>query len=480
MMAGLLPLLIGVAVLLLLSGFFSGSETALMSLSRTEVKRMSTGTRQERTAFNLLKKPQRLLSTVLVGNMFVNVLLASLFATLLDRLLDPVPGEPGLFERLAHFCFPEMGVAGVERFGNIGRSLLNILLVTPMLMIFGEQTPKVVAYAKGPQIARAAARPLALLCVVLTPINWLLHVCGNFVLNMLGQQKVGGWDEMTTSELLATISAGQETGATNGSEHNILERVVELGTIDVKEVMTHRMDVVGIEDSMTLREAFDFARHQRHSWYPVYSEDLDDTWAMFALVDYPRWRGRPEMETKLSEYRERICQGNTNDPLPLYKPGFTPESARIDTLLHNMRQQARSFAIVVDEHGGTAGIVTLNDLIEELLGRFASGAEDEDDITLRNDGIALADGRAHLRQLQKRFGHSFDNEDGDADTIGGLIMERLGHIPKKGEELRLEDGTLLRVKRVSEHRVRTVVIVPPDYRGEASAVTTSGGGGNAS
>lgn len=465
MLIELLPLAGGICMLLMLSAFFSASETALMSLSRTDVKRMSTGSHSERVACKLLKKNQRLLSTILVGNMFVNVLLASLFAAFLDRLLVPVKGEPGVFERLASFLFPNMGAHSLERFGDIGRSLLNILIVTPLLMIFGEQTPKVVAYAQGSFIATKSAHPLSFLCTALTPINWILRVLSNLCLKILGQQGVGGWEEMTTDELLATISAGQETGATNGSEHNILSRLVELGTIDVKEVMTHRTEVIGIEDSMTVREAFDFARYKRHSWYPVYKDDLDDTWAMFSLVDFPKWRGKPEMDMTLSAFRDKITE-NSNEKCPVFKPRFAPQTANIDKLLHNMRQQAADILVVVDEHGGTAGIVTQNDLMEELLGRFASAEEDEDTINRQPDGIATADGRAHLRILQKVYGPAFDNEDGDADTIGGLIMEMLGHIPKKGDQVTLQDGTLLKVKRMAGHRVRTVEIIPHDYHGD--------------
>ena len=166
----------------------------------------------------------------------------------------------------------------------------------------------------------------------------------------------------------------------------------------------------------------------------------------------------------LAFFRETVEQGLAGQPLSAAT--FVPGTLPIDKLLISMRKKAVSFAVVVDEYGGTAGIVTMNDIIEEFVGRFASGEEDEDAVHFRKDGTATCDGRAHLRALQKSLGEAFDIEDCVADTVGGLIMEREEVIPHPGTSLTLGDGTRLVVKRMSGRRVRTVEIIPPDAQAE--------------
>ncbi len=454
-------LLAGIVFLLFFSGFFSSSETALLSLSRTDVKRMSGGNRVERLVFKLLKQPQRLLSTILVGNMFVNVLMAALFSAFLQQGMAE---GGGTLERLLSKAMPNMTADGVHHAGQVLRSLLNIVIVTPLLMIFGEQTPKVLAYSNAPQISRKAAPLLSSLRTLFSPLTWLLRILCDLVLRLLGQKPVGPWKEITTEELISSISVSQETGATNGEEYNMLARIVDLSSIDVKEIMTHRMEVVAIPDSMTLREAFEFAKNKRHSWYPVYNRTIDDIWGMFSLVDILHWRGREELDMPLAFFKEKVESGQSGQPVS--PATFVPATLPIDKLLISMREKAISFAVVVDEYGGTAGIVSINDIIEEFVGRFASGEEDEDAVHFRKDGTATCDGHAHLRALQKALGDAFDIDDCVADTVGGLIMEREEVIPRPGTSITLEDGTLLVVKRMSGRRVRTVEIIPPKAQTE--------------
>ena len=446
-------LLLGILVLMFLSGVFSASETAMMSLNRAELKRMSGGDPSEKMVCRLLKNPQRLLSTILVGNMFVNVLLASLFATLLERCLSPSDGM-GLFERLALAILPNGGAA---KFGQVARLLLNVVVVTPLLMVFGEQTPKVIAFANGVAISKKTSALFSFLCIVFTPINWILHFLANVILRLCGQKKLENESEMTADELLSTISVGKESGATDGNELVMLERSVALGNTTVREVMTHRVEIVGIRDTLTLHDAFQIARSRRHAWYPVYHRDCDDIWGMLCLFDMLKWRGRKEMNMPISQFRDKLGE----DGCPVSAPVFAPETSRVDKLLSEMRQDAREIVVVVDEYGGTSGIVTQDDLIEELVGRFANAEVDVDALHRRHDGSFLCDGRAHLRVLEKTLGDDIFGDEDDADTIGGLIMERTESIPKAGTEIELPDGTKLMVRRMSGRRVRQVLIVPP-------------------
>ncbi len=451
-------LLLGILLLLFLSGVFSASETAMMSLSRAELKRMNGGEPSEKMVCRLLKNPQRLLSTILVGNMFVNVLLASLFATLFEKCLG-TSGGAGLFERLAFYMVPDCSAAFAAKFGHFSRLLLNVLVVTPLLMVFGEQTPKVIAFANGATISRRTSALFSFLCVVFTPLNWILHFLANIILRIIGQKPLENEREMTADELLSTISVGMESGATDSNEIDMLERIVSLGTTTVREVMTHRVEIVGIRDSLTLHDAFNVARSRRHAWYPVYHRDCDDIWGMLCLFDMLKWRGRPEMNMTLAQFREKL--GVDGVECPVTPPAFAPETSKVDKLLSEMRQNARELVVVVDEYGGTSGIVTQDDLIEELVGSFANAAVDVDALHRRNDGSFICDGRAHLRALEKTLGDDVFGDEDDADTIGGLIMERTESIPKAGTEVVLPDGTRVIVRRMVGRRVKQVLIVPP-------------------
>jgi len=352
-------------VLLLLSGFFSASETALMSLSRTDLRRLSQSDRMGRHVCGLLARPQRLLRTVLVGNMFVNVLFASFFAILLSNWLSS--GENGVFERMFRWCFPGMALGTILRLGTVCRMLLNIVIVTPALMLCGEQTPKVVAYAKNVSVARLAALPLSFLCVVMAPVNWLLSMISNFLLRLIGQHTEDQLEKMTTDELISTFSVSEESGAASGPEIRILSRIVDFGGICVDEVMTPRVQVIGLDDRLTLRQAFCIARHKGHSWYPVYHHNLDGVWGMLSLVDYPVWNHRREMEQPMMELRNTLANSSGGQHA-MYRPRFVPATVRAGMLLKSMRLEARNIAIVVDEHGGMEGMVTLNDIVAELLG----------------------------------------------------------------------------------------------------------------
>lgn len=443
-------------LLLLLSGFFSASETALMSLNRTDLKRLGESGGTGRLVCKLLRRPQRLLRTVLVGNMFVNVLLASLFAALLNELLSS--GDMSVFERLAEIWFPMLSRSGMHRFDTICRMLLNILIVTPALMVFGEHTPKLIAYSKNTAISRIAAYPLAVLYVVLYPFNCVLRFISNAFLKLFGQNTDDGWEKMTADELISTISVSEESGATNEAENQMLSRIVDFGGCSVDEVMTPRMELVGLSDRLTVREAYDKARLLGHSWYPVYSGNLDGVWGMLSLVDYPYWKDRPEMEQTLAQFRRKVGH-NVRLKHVVYKPKYVPATAHIDKLLKSLRQERRTIAVVVDEHGGTEGIVTLNDIVSELLGTLPDHGDNS--LVWQKDGVTFADGRVHLRILQRMLGDDLEWEKTDMVTLGGAITEACGRIPTVGDAVSFPNGVTMKVAAMDGNRVKTVEIELP-------------------
>lgn len=429
----ILPSLVGLAVLLLLSAFFSGSETALFSLTRVQVRRLREGGGTERAAAALLRAPHRLLSSLLVGNMVVNIMFASVVASLTNQLLPAAES---------------WAVAGA------------IFTSTLLLMVFGELTPKTLAVHNPLPFALFVSRPLLFFSSLITPIRWVLRVVTTGLLHLVGQANVPGWGALTHAELAATLAAGEAVGATDAHERELVEHILKLGTVQAREIMVHRMDVVGLSDSLTVGEAFAQACAQRRTRLPVYHEDLDDIWGIVSTVDFPRWRDSDLRDLALAELRERVQAGERG--LPVYPAHMAPETVSVERLLTNMRALSTHFVVLVGEYGGTSGILTLGDIMGELMGYLPASLEGE--VTEPpEEGAIFADGRTQLRQLNEIHGVDLRTE--EADTLGGFIHERLGRLARAGDEV-VAGNHLLRVVRMSGRRVGMVRIQQAEVHGD--------------
>jgi CBS domain containing-hemolysin-like protein len=432
-MSGLLPYLpqlIAIAVLLALSAFFSASETALFSLSRSQAHRFATGRAGERAASRLLRTPQRLLSTVLVGNMAANVLLTSFCASAVGQL-----------------------VQGDETWSTI----LSIAVVWPLLIVFAEMTPKTVACNHSQAIARWVALPLELLAWLTAPLRGLLRLAAQAVMWLLGQRGVTEWDNVTRDEITAMMAVAAETGASDVEERELVRRILRLDTVRASDIMVPRTDVVGIRDTATLAEAYAKARERRRSRLPVYHDDLDGIWGIVSTMDMPRWRQSQWLQVPLSEWRARADQMRRgkapSEPLPVYPVLLIPETANVERLLTAMQEKRSRLAVLVGEHGGTAGILTMNDVLEELIGQISPRTADgRQDVLRVRDGYHV-DGRLHLRDLAESLHLQLHSD--EYDTVGGFIMEQLGRLPRTGDEVALADCTF-RVLRMAGRRVGTV------------------------
>ncbi|NLF93573.1 MAG: HlyC/CorC family transporter [Oligosphaeraceae bacterium] len=459
--ANYLPISTAILVLLAFSAFFSGSETAIMSLSRAQVKRMANGTLGERAAYRLLKLPQRLLAIVLVGNMLVNVLLTALCATLLSRIMLGSPGQPGLYDAL---LLPALQVAGVQmtepgwnKLQEVLGIVLNIALLTPILIIFGELSPKSIAYRNNLQFTRFSAIPLLYFGKLLAPLLWLLQSISAVFQRLLGLHgPQDAWGMLTQDEIAASLAASEAGGATSGHERELLERIMRFGHITASDIMVPRTEIVGVEDSLSLRQAFEQIRVSQHSFLPVYHEDFDDVWGVIAFTDFPYWLNRPEQDRPLADFRTELGRKGERR-LPVYKVSFVPPSVKIDRLLADMRKQSIHFTIVVGEYGGTLGIVTISAILEEVIGRFATSGGNYNELRrLSTDDGWLADGRARLRIVGEKLKTQFP---GESDSIGGLLMEVMGRVPAIGDRI-TAGGYDLCVTSMVGNRVGAVAIRP--------------------
>jgi CBS domain containing-hemolysin-like protein len=427
--------LLGLAALLLLSAFFSGSETALFSLSRFQVQRLGeSGGGTGRAVARLLSRPRRLLITILVGNMFVNVASATLVATVATRLL----GDSGV------------GAA--------------IGVTTLLLLIFGEVTPKTFAVRHAEGVARAAALPLLGFSWLIMPLRWVLRHVTSGILVLLRHGHVPSVPLLTQSEFDAAFAVGEEEGVIDEHEREMVEHILELRETCAREVMTPRTEMVCVAETATIAEALETARNVRHSRLPVHTGDIDEVWGILDLRDLPAWCARDVWGSTIRELVE------SGDPMadtprrPLVHPvSLVPETVRVGDLLRDMRESGAHMAILVDEYGGTAGVVTLHQLVNELVGGvLARGRGGEPLYRCTAERLQVL-GEARVRDVNSDLGLGLPV--GRADSVGGYVLSLFGDLPRPDETV--SDGRyVFRVLRLGRRRIDAVELTPgPSHQG---------------
>ena len=426
-MISVASLLIILGVLLLLSAFFSGSETALFSLSRAQVQKLSEhATKSGDTVQALVHRPRRLLISLLVGNMFVNVAISSVLASLADELF----GSSGV------------GVAiGVGTF---------------LLLVCGEVTPKTLAVRNAERVALVVAVPLDMFARLITPLRVALRHVTNLLIHLLGQGRVPAEEMMTADEIHAAVEVGTAQGTISSYEGEVIRNIFEAREIKVQEIMVPRMDMVCVQLGETLDTALDRAREHGRSRLPVYSGDQDNIVGVLHLKDYPAWRAysvRKMTAGAFLSFRDSLAEpprfGLVREPF------IIPETKRISSLLREMRRERRHIAIVVDEFGGTSGLVTMEDVLEALVGEFASEETDQEPDFIHRDDVVLVNGLTSLREVNREL--RLELEDDQAESIGGHVMNLFGRVPAVGEGV--DDGPVrLTVTRMDSRQVDQVEV----------------------
>ncbi|WP_305041614.1 HlyC/CorC family transporter [Geoalkalibacter sp.] len=401
-------------VLFVLSAFFSGSETALMSLDKLRVKYLVKKKRKNAERLEeLLDQPESLLGAILVGNNLVNIA-ASVFAT-------------GLF---------------VSLYGERGE-LLTILVLTPLLLIFAEICPKTYSAKNPERVSFWVLRPILAVLWLLAPVIWVVTRISRLLTRLIqGEDKPG--PILSEDEIRNIISVGEEAGVLPKENRHMLHGIFDLSAIRARDIMIPRTEVVAMEAGTPFDEALALARGAHHSRFPVYEGSLDQVIGIIHSKDILRYVGRPQ-DFRLRE----SCR----------PPYFVPESKRIGTLLQAFRRKRAHLAIVVDEYGGMEGIVTLEDIVEEIVGEIQD-EYDAEEVEIRELGPRqyLVDGSVTLRILNRRFGLELAEE--HANTLAGFLMHKMGVIPEQGAVCEC-DGLVFTVVRVVERRIEEIEMVLP-------------------
>ncbi len=397
--------LLGLLLLFILSAFFSGSETALTALDRLRLKYLVEKKRPGAERLDtVLAHPDRLLSAILIGNNVVNIA-ASVFAT---ALFIKLYGEHG--------------------------ELMTILIMTPVLLIFSEVCPKTYAAQNPERVSFLVLRPILLVMWVLTPLIWLVTRVSRLMTWLFPGE--AGRPLISEDEIKSIITVGEQDGVVAAEQRRMLHGVFELSQSRVRDLMVPRTEVVGIDASTSFAEVLSLVQSARHSRFPIYNESLDNIVGIVHSKDILNYVNRSE------EFQiEHVAR----------QPYFVPESKRVNLLLQSFRERKVHLAIVVDEYGGVEGIVTLEDVIEEVFGDI----EDEYDVEealIRElaPGRFLIDGSLTLRTVNTRFELQLSEE--HVTTLAGYVLQTLGAIPIEGEQFKV-DGARLIVRKMEGQRV---------------------------
>jgi Mg2+/Co2+ transporter CorB len=413
-----LPWLFGLLVLLVtLSAFFSSTETALMSINRYRLRhRAREGSTGARAAENLLAQPDRLIGLILVCNNFVNSAAAAIVTVICLTL-------------------------GGEGFAAIGVSIFTVVLI-----IFGEVAPKTFGALYPERLALPAALIYQVLLKVLYPIVWVTNLVANGVLRLAGVSREKASTTSLSQEELRTVVAEASTVIPHRHQRMLMS-ILDLERINVEDIMVPRNEIVGIDVSDEWEDILDHLRESRHTRIPVYDGSFDELVGILHMKKVARLMARDEFDRG-----QLVALARSREPY------YVPEGTSLNTQLLNFQRQRRRVAFVVDEYGDVQGLVTLEDLLEEIVGEFTSDTSVlHKDVHKEKGGTFIVNASASVRTLNRKMGWRLPTT--GPRTLNGLIIEYLETIPEAGTSLRLNDYSL-DILQTGDNAVKTVRLRP--------------------
>jgi gliding motility-associated protein GldE len=406
---------IGLFFLLISSALISGTEVAFFSLSKADLEKLSkTNSTQFEVISGLLEKPKKLLATILIANNFINILIVLLFASLGTFFLNE------LEERIRFF--------------------IEVLLITFLILLFGEVLPKVYATRNAGKFSIKMCRPIHLLDRLLSPVSYLLTSMTGFVERRLARKN----NDFSVEKLSQALELTSDD-ATTKDEKNILEGIVAFGNTETVQVMKPRIDIFAIADDASFTEVLSKITTNGFSRNPIYHENIDEIIGVLYAKDL----------------LPHITKKDFNWQTLIRSPYFVPENKKLDDLLADFQEKKNHLAIVVDEYGGTSGLVTLEDVIEEIVGDI-SDEFDTDDLSYSklDANNYIFEGKTVLKDFYRVLEIDeapFEELKGEAETLAGFILEISGKFPKKQEKISFENY-LFTVEAVDRKRLKQLKV----------------------
>lgn len=407
---------IAIFVLLFCSALVSGAETALFSLSQKDIEdTLQEHPSKGKIISGLLEKPKKLLATLLVANNFINIGVIILFSFMGQNLFSAITSP-------------------------VLKFIIEVIIVTFLILLFGEVLPKVYAGRNNIKFAKIIAYPLAVLDKLLSPISLPMRKVTLYLHNKLGKQKTNFSIDQLSQALELT-----DANETSSEEQKILEGIVNFGNTDAKQIMSPRMDIFALEIEESFQSIYSKIIENGFSRIPVYRDNIDQIEGVLFVKDLLR-----HIDKEQFDWRTLIRE-----------PFFIPENKKIDNLLKDFQNMKRHLAIVVDEYGGTSGLVSLEDIIEEIVGDI-SDEFDGDNVNFSkiDDKNYLFEGKINLKDFYRVIDveeELFESAKGEAETLAGFILEVLGNFPKKDQKVVFENCTF-NIESVDKKRIKQIKV----------------------
>ena len=407
---------VAIFTLLFCSALVSGAEVALFSLSQKDIDdTLQHHPSKGKIISELLEKPKKLLATLLVANNFINI------------------GVVILFSYVGHDIF-----SGIT--SPVLKFIIEVILVTFLILLFGEVLPKVYASRNNIKFAKLIAYPVAGLDKLLSPISLPMRKVTIYLHNKLGKQKTNFSVDQLSQALELT-----DTDETSTEEQKILEGIVTFGNTDTKQVMSPRMDIFALEIDESFKTIYSKIVEKGYSRIPVYRDNIDHIEGVLFVKDLLRHIDKEEFDWKTL----------------IREPFFVPENKKIDNLLKDFQSMKSHLAIVVDEYGGTSGLVSLEDIIEEIVGDISDEFDGNNvNYSKIDDKNYLFEGKINLKDFYRVTAVDedlFEIKKGEAETLAGFILEVLGNFPKKDQKIEFENCTFS-IEAVDKKRVKQIKV----------------------
>ncbi|WP_434797453.1 HlyC/CorC family transporter [Terrisporobacter vanillatitrophus] len=401
-------------ILLIGSAFFSASETALMSLSRIKIRHMKEdGIRGAKLVGSLIEDSNRLLTSILIGNNIVNIAATSISTSLFITI---------------------WGAQGVA---------IATALMTVLVLVFGEITPKTVSANTPEKVALMVAKPIKFFMIILKPVVAIFNVITKIIFKLLGVDDHGVRPFITEEELKTMVNVSHEEGLLEIEEREIINNVFEFGDMQAKEAMVQRLDIVAIDTEDSYKEIIELFKTEKISRMPVYEETIDDIIGILNIKDVIFLNDDEIDNFDIKEY--------VRDPF------FTYEFKKITQLLEEMKKDKSQMAIVVDEYGGTAGLITIEDLVEVIVGDIEDEYdEEEDEIQVISSSEYLVEGSTKISDVNEILNINLESD--EFDSIGGYIIGYIKHIPEENEVIEV-DHVKFNIESVDKNRIKKIRIM---------------------
>ena len=408
--------IVAIVILLACSAFISGSEVALFSLSQKDVDEILNKDFNKGTLISrLLEKPKKLLATILVANNFVNIAIVIIFSSFSGRLFN-----------------------GIE--SSVFRFVLEVVVVTFFILLFGEVLPKIYANRNNMDFSQKVVIPISILNNVLSPISVPMRNGILFIEKKLNVQK----GNFSVNQLSQALELTSQSDTTDG-EQKILEGIVTFGNTEVRQVMSPRIDVFALNIEETFEEIMPKIVEKGYSRIPVYKENIDQIEGILFIKDLI-----PHIDSETFDWVTLLRQ-----------PFFVPENKKLDDLLKDFQGMKSHLAVVVDEYGGTSGIISLEDVLEEIVGDISDEFDDEDLIYSQiDDKNFLFEGKISLKDFYRIIDvdeNEFESKKGEAETLAGFLLEISGNFPKKRQKITFHN-LIFTIENVDKRRIKQIKV----------------------